>query len=1012
MITWKPDDFVPTVTDSGARKLSESAVAPLVAAARPYGWLERPAVKPFLRQHAMVSTSKAARQLQECARDGVMTMPWYRLDRVIDATGRHCEPSFDALQYRPTSPRVFDDGRGGRAAKYEMRYGDPSVIDVHPATPRSWFEPGGVAQVMVTEGLLKADSAVSAMLASAGVDRDALAWHGPVDEARKRLREAMEAVPSAERTMVVALVGVGNWHRNALELSALPLKGARVVLAFDADAETNINVWTQLARLSAVMADRGVAEVSRVDLSDANLQDVAAGGKGKLGIDDALARYVEWRDLVAWDQLLRELPERPKDDVLATPGAWRVVGDTDEVPAGTRTQVCVEVKDEFGGNTLHWEDRFPFGGRLAELTSTRSPTRVEIESGVFERDWTAEQSPELTRRATVEVGWVDPVTGEARQTAITGAAKSLMFSEPKDWGRPSLDVDLPMDAFTIPGFPPTKQGREWLDAIRRHRAVETRRVAAWDTLGWVPVPGSPVCAFIAGNQIIGPGGDRVRSAVSETDLPGASRFGVAVPDGDPLSDVWKEQVRQSVRRLYEAYVFSGVWADPGTAAVVLAAGLRPFVPLHTHSVVYLQGPPGKGKSWTAAAIASFHQARPGAFDNNSLPAGANSTAYATEIAVSKANLWIIDDIAPTLDRRKADEQASKIADLIRAIHNSASRQRGNGAGGLAKTRQPKALLVLTAENDAQLRSVRDRTLEVTFGDGSLDGGEDGLKVERVSGFRDTDPAPAMVAGALVQWLQHAAVADPGGWAGMIDRFRQLRANVEAQYRNRMQDAGVNPANVARKAKIGADLGIGLQALLFMMEEVGGLNREIAATTANGEDTLYTQLGDLTASNALGQQRRSPGVTLVGAVRGMLMSGEAYLDSAAGDGTPPLGGDDPAGNAQLGWVRTPEGEWRPRGRSMIGVVTEAPSGSDERVALIMLKPTASLAARFDPSIGHGSDGTTVFRNLYSERLVHPHWQGHLADTGRVSVQVRRSSTARVRGVPVRLSLILDSEEVAE
>ncbi|KAB1661665.1 hypothetical protein F8O07_07100 [Pseudoclavibacter sp. CFCC 13796] len=997
------------MTDSGALKLADSAVAPLVAAARGYSWLQQDAVKTFVTDKGMgPGNTKTARQLRECVADtGAMVMPWFRVDRVLEDVSAGRQPHFDALQYRPTRPRTFEDGR---VAKYELRLGDPSVIDVHPATPKSWFEPGGTARIMVTEGILKADAAVTAMLNAADVDPEILASSGLPEASRVTLTEAMEAVPVKQRTLVLALVGVGNWHRNALEFSAIPLKDTQTVLAFDADAATNINVWTQLDRLTTFLSDRG-ARVAYVDLAEANLADVQAGGKGKLGIDDALAKYCDWADLVAYDRLQQNLPARPKDDVVAKEGAWRVTGSSDSQPAGTKVQVCHEVQSEFGGSTgtFRWSDRFPFAGRMDRLISKRSPTSTEIESGVYERGWAPKDSPELEKTAVLELGWIDPVSGDPKSVKVEGPAQVIAYQEPRDWARPKSGVDLPMDVFSIPEFPPAKEGREWLNAVKAHRAADTQVVTAWDTLGWVPVPGADYCAFIAGNQVVTPIGEdqrKVISAVSEVDLPGASRFGLRLPEGEVGSEEWKEHVRRAVRDVFAQYVFSGVWSDRGTAAVVLAAGLRPYVPVKTHSVVYLQGPPGKGKSWTASAIASFHQAAPGLFDNNSLPSGANSTAFATEIAVSKANLWIVDDIAPTLDRRKADEQSSKIADLIRSIHNSASRQRGNGNGGLAKTRTPKALLVLTAENNAQLRSVRDRTLEVTFGDGSLSDGANGHLVEEVSGFRDTNPAPATLAGALVQYLQHVALQTAHGWEDTVHTFKEIRSLVEDQYRERMQAKGVNPANVARKAKIGADLGIGLQALAHLMAWVGGLDRELAAVSAQGEDTLFQALGDLTASNALGQQLHSPGATLVESIRGMLLSGEAYLDSAAGDGTPPLGGDASAGNAQLGWMRTPEGEWRPRGRYMIGVVAESPDDTDERVALIVQKPTASLALRFDPTIGHGSDGSTIFRNLYTEKLVHPHYQNHLQANDRVSVQIRRSKNVRFRGVPLKLSTILD------
>lgn len=51
--TYSPQQYSPNVTDSGALKLADSAVAPLVASARGYSWLQQDAVKTFVADKGM-----------------------------------------------------------------------------------------------------------------------------------------------------------------------------------------------------------------------------------------------------------------------------------------------------------------------------------------------------------------------------------------------------------------------------------------------------------------------------------------------------------------------------------------------------------------------------------------------------------------------------------------------------------------------------------------------------------------------------------------------------------------------------------------------------------------------------------------------------------------------------------------------------------------------------------------------------------------------------------------------
>src|SRR5262249_31677854 len=81
---------------------------------------------------------------------------------------RHVEPgeSYDAtgLVLRPATLYTFKDGR---AAKYLSPASQPNALDVHP-TARPWLN-DVLVPLVLTEGVLKADSAVSCGLCAIGL---------------------------------------------------------------------------------------------------------------------------------------------------------------------------------------------------------------------------------------------------------------------------------------------------------------------------------------------------------------------------------------------------------------------------------------------------------------------------------------------------------------------------------------------------------------------------------------------------------------------------------------------------------------------------------------------------------------------------------------------------------------------------------------------------------------------------------------------------------------------------
>src|SRR5690606_19415190 len=107
---------------------------------------------------------KAQRSITAMLHDGlddILTMPWYAIDAVAE-DGLHAR-SRD-VQYRPSTPPTDESGK---VRKYLWLPGASMALDVHPATPAAWITETGAAghgDVLLIEGLLKADSTLTALL--------------------------------------------------------------------------------------------------------------------------------------------------------------------------------------------------------------------------------------------------------------------------------------------------------------------------------------------------------------------------------------------------------------------------------------------------------------------------------------------------------------------------------------------------------------------------------------------------------------------------------------------------------------------------------------------------------------------------------------------------------------------------------------------------------------------------------------------------------------------------------
>ncbi len=150
-------------------------------------------------------------------------------------------------QHRPDTPRMVN----GKTVKYETLAGKTMVVDVHPSIRDRMGDPS--VPVIITEGIKKADAAISAGL------------------------------------YCLALLGVYSWRGTNVDggKTALPdwesiaLNDRLVYLCFDSDVMEKKEVYSALQRFKAFLEQRG-ANVQIIYLPHGN------GGK-KIGLDDFLA---------------------------------------------------------------------------------------------------------------------------------------------------------------------------------------------------------------------------------------------------------------------------------------------------------------------------------------------------------------------------------------------------------------------------------------------------------------------------------------------------------------------------------------------------------------------------------------------------------------------------------------------------------------------------------------------------------------------------------------------------
>lgn len=1004
---WTAADYAPMVTFSGAGKLASSGVAPLVALARGYETLEQSQVGEFAKHHSLGSSnSKQHSQVLAATRRGdVMVLHWYRADQVAAAHAAGLTPVSSSLQLRPDFPR--ENPTTGKLVKYENLTGSQSVIDTNPATPAEWYTSS--PSLLITEGVLKGDSALTALLRANGVSDDDLTVTGRISrtDAIARLHGLMLSVPESKRVTILSFVGVGNWKGNDVWVS-LNLSGRQLLLAFDGDIDSNWNVWSQANNLWGFAAGRN-AHVKLVDLSvdtDGELVELLANNSSakpeKVGIDDFLTRHRCWDDILT--RIKDELPDAPSRSRYDAPvGTFAVSED------GTSVQEYIAGPPDAAGRPgpAYWKVQVNIGGRVVAVETHRAPTDQEVETAHFDDNINpADIATADTCR--IELKWIQD-DGTPGIAEVTGPATLLMYP-PSEWDK--KHAMLPKNLLLHSEWPPRK-GHEWLSAIKGNNEIPVEQNVAWSTMGWVPVENSAVCAFISGRTVIASTeADRLRTiaGVNEVVLPGSSKFSLPDITGEVMSEKWKAQVRQDLASLYDHYITLAPWTNIDIAAVVMAAGLRPAVPVRCTTNLYVQGPPGQGKSWTVAQILAFHQARK-TWSNKMLPGSMKDTGTSIEQAIAQTNIWVMDDLAPSPDKRQNDVEQSKIGDIIRSVHNGSSKRRSGTELRAREVFTPRALMITTAENEHTINSVRDRSVILNLDTTSLrnddvefDGQPARSPVDIMNEFRDNNRAPGRLMRASVQAMQHVAVQN--GWEALLEEVEQLRKMFEISARDVISQVKVDGKSNTRHVDMAVDLMLGLVPLNILAQMVED-DRFLTMFEPETEDNLPDRIARVLSVSFQSQGESTPGKAVLAAISSLLSAGRAHILSANDPTLAPLDGDHAGSNRALGWQADAQGNFRPLGIA-IGNLTAAKKNTP--LDLIMLDPTVAfdLAQRHSPrSLPPGSSAKMVWLSLWTEELVHPVFLKRGRDADNRAAKSFSVDGHKRAGIPVHLDSLIGS-----
>lgn len=971
-------DYANFLTGSGSDKLADSGVAPLIAAARGYLRLDSSNFATEMRLMNIKMSTKQGKRLQRTlngpGNDG-MQMPWFSLADIQHADKKGVAANPFTFQVRPGRPENNDHGK---PVKYEFLAGVGTPLDTHPSVPASWIDTTPI--VMIAEGLIKGDSALTSYLHKHGASWDVL--KDGSEGASERLTALLKKIPVAERILIISIAGINNTTQNPVDWRSIKMRDREVWIAFDADLDSNIHVWRAAAKLWEELQSREFA--GRVCV----LSPRVAGGSSieKTGIDDFLSKIGDWDDLV--QHMTTGLPPAPLVDVEEAPKAWRISQD------GLSTEECFPVQGGPNGEVTEyrWQRAFGLGARITVTEKRRQPTDTELRTGVFDGNVRVHETADA--QVEIEVSWLG-ADGLTHSALVIGPESVVLTDAPSFWA--SRGVLLPSALLLHPSWPPRwEKGEKWLSALKANRADEVIRRTRWMQMGWVPVPGGhPV--FLAGDQVVGHApADTAIGGVDDRELNVAGKFGVGekIPAGDYDDPKYKAQVLADLEIVLNAYIRNKPFTEASTAALILGGALRPVVPLRPKATIFFYGSKGSGKSFAAQRMMAFW-ARHRSDWADQLPGSAKDTISYIEHCVARTPIWVADDLAPSAVKAQAEQENAKLADLVRNIFNNAAKGRMNANMTSQKSNKPIAQLVITAENALTTPSVKERLIPAFFGPGKLSKSQEPTDyLERIA---NEDGIPARLTAHLIQHVIWSSGRSDGGWEGYVKETRDSVAILESMVQTKLRAKGAPAGSLKRVSSLAADVIISLKLIGRLAESVGAGPDTTRLFT---DRELVNDIVDGVYIAHMDNQVHSLGRSTLRALRALLASGNAHVINADEPTKPPL--DVVLENMSLGWVNNtgPDGGLKPGG-PCIGQMVSSKYGN----VVVFFEDVAFKEAQegFPDLIQHGHQPSIAWLALWDEGLT-PEGMKRRRPNSPIWTH-KKEGRPNVTGVPVSVKMLL-------
>ena len=948
-MVFRPEDYFFMPDGESKNKLISSAVAPLVALARGYEVATKDN-KEKIEQDFDIKSPTHKRQLEESLIGEALMMPWYGIHKAERWLQKGEDASFTTYQIRPSVPiSKADDSM--KTLKYVNPARRPTTIDVHPGISLGTFTKP--AKIYITEGILKADSLLTAWMKHTFFPE----WDFKIEPettpamARIAIKNHFQKThEKGEDILILSLVGVNNWAKCSEEFLSLYSHDAEIVIAFDADMSTNLQVWNAARRLADKMRKRS-KKVSFLHLPRETGE--------KAGIDDFFAQGKTYSDLLQYET--SEMPPRPviEGEKLYRQGQWRLNEDG--------TQILEMLED--GGLNAPAKIVANYGAKIKNLKLCRFPLDEEMESGLLDEDKDAKSDPE----AVCDIEFKYKRNNEIITGHVYGTYSQTIALPPASWAKSGAIIENSV-LESSSGWNPSPK----LSQMLASENIEDREyITTWKRMGWVP-DGEGNLEFLCGRQRI--------SADGIYD-DGKQYHTVDDWTGELFSLAKTNNLNADIDRLREVFL-ENTWSKKEYGPLMLSVMLAPAIPQVGNggrAVPYFCGEPKSGKTWSASALMGGW----GNFRLGEAVGSAADTRAATRVIASRIPIWLIDDLAASTSVRKFEQQAATIEEIVRSSFNNAAYKKMGVDHELAEDPKPYALLLITAEIESNINSIASRVLMIPCRKGML---------KNLNDMEDLidDKISQKVIGEFIRWIC-LLMFRYRGWKILAEELKKLYKKCEKIAQEEIQKnlPLILEGDTVRPAKAIAPYMAVLH--LFNVFALEKRNDKLVKDFTDIYPTSEAQIRLIAKVQARAQEEREKntlGKSLLLAVSQAMRSGKAYVTSLSNAGEiPDFTAVDPT---ELGWRPNGNGGFSANGTKIgqLAFVDE-----DKKPILLLIADDAFRVAQSGNRelLPTGTSKNSAWQAVWDENLAFSEDKGGWRQApGRLSATIKESNRLGVEG----------------